>query len=150
MELTVAYQKDWMIDIDPSAVPLEIMLGRYNSRTRGVQEFTWLAYSATTEHFLMGKNILSVNLLDRVEATNDDGTLFDLDYFICDVIPLEKSKKRGPAVRRLHLWADEGRRLRKVVTMIDGQQLTIMRKQGEHLLTRIAPYPKFMHPGKPN
>ncbi len=147
MELTVAYKKDWMIDIDPSAVPLEIMLGRYNSNTGGTQEFTWLAYSATAEHFLMGKNILSVKLIDRVDAKNEDGTLTDLDYFICDVTPLERSKKRGNPERRLHLWADDGRRLRKVVTMMDDQKLTITRKQGAHLLEGIAPYPKFLNPG---
>lgn len=146
MDLTIPCQKGWMLNIDPSIVPAIILLRRYNRRKGGEQSFTWIVYSATSEHFGIGRSAIDMRLVQHMKAKDNDGTQANLDYIIADERAIERFKKRGKLRRRFHLWADKKHCLRKAVIDYPDQTFTIIRQHEEEMARELQPLSQFMKP----
>ncbi len=146
MDLTIPCQKGWLLDIDPSIVPATILLRRYNRKKGGEQNFTWISYSARSEHFGIGRSAIDMRHVQRMKAKDNDGTQANLDYIIADERAVERFKKRGKLRRRFHLWADKKHCLRKAVVDYPDETFTIMRQYEEEMARELQPLSQFMKP----
>ena len=145
LDLTIACEKGWMIDIDPSILPAAVLLHRLATK-KGEQEFTWIAYAAQNAHFGIGRHLVEVSHVERMRAKDAGGERTKLDYFIADEIALDHLKRRLGLKRRIHLWADENRRLRKAVAVLPHESYTFTRPEEEDSAAHWKPKPELVRP----
>jgi len=147
LDMKIAFDHGWLVNMSPSILPFYGLLGRYDLHAGGIQEFMAVNYAAETEQFGMGRNILEVEYLDPIEARDENHDTLMLDYFVCDEVPVRGARRdRLGVTRRLHLWADEERRLRKVVEAQAGVLLTSVRKEDAEPLNGVEPYAEMIWP----
>ena len=147
LDMKIAFDHGWLVNMSPSILPFYGLLGRYDLHTGGIQEFMAVNYAADTEQFGMGRNILELEYLDPIEARDENHDKLMLDYFVCDEVPVRGARRdRLGVTRRLHLWADAERRLRKVVEAQAGVLLTFVRKEDAEPLNGVDPYAEMIWP----
>ena len=115
----------------------------------GIQDLTQIDYAADSEDFGLGRNVMELEYLDPIEARDGKDKPLTLDYFVCDEVPLKgPNRDKGNVKRRLHLWSDSKRRLRKVIDAQAGVLMTIVREDDKDALDNVQPYPEMIWPAQ--
>ena len=149
LDITIPFERGWLVHAGPSVLPLYLVLGRYDMAAGGIQDLTLIDYAADSEDFGLGRNVMELEYLDPIEARDADGNSLILDYFVCDEVPLKgPTREKGDVKRRIHLWADGKRRLRKVIDAQAGVLMTTVREEDKDALDNVQPYPEMIWPAQ--
>lgn len=130
------YRRGWMIDLDPSAVPLSVMLRRYDMRARGLQKFRWIGYAGGKNHAFLDDATLALSHVGTVDvpvAGDAQGRSRVLDAFEADemLVGLE-----GPGIitrAKFRLWTDQDRNLLRFV-FESARRTVVQWREGEEAL----------------
>jgi hypothetical protein len=129
------YRHGWMMDLDPSAVPLSIMMRRYDRRAGGEQKFRWIGYAGTKGHAFLDDIVVTLAHRGTVEVPLDEagGGVRRLDAFEAEEILVGLE---GPGVvskAQVRLWTDADAALRRFVFESPRRRVTQWREGEESL-----------------
>lgn len=135
------YRRGWMIDLDPSAVPLSVMLRRYDRVSGGAQKFRWVGYAGAKNHAFLDDATLALICIGTVEIPQTGEaasrprvlTAFEADE---KLVGLEGP---GSVTRaKFRLWTDQDCNLLRFV-FESARRTVIQWREGEEALAAYLP-----------